>query len=161
MLRRHILNSNNACRVETDTGTDQQMDEWIAWAMEWTTEREGAKRLVIGSNRSGRHRGVIKGGKEAWMEGWKWNWEEEVLRDRDERNLFFNLCNPPDSSQRERAGEKERKRKDGKEKQREKEEAPWQITCQPLWLMLRPEYCWASLCACVYVCVWTPHDTGQ
>lgn len=33
----------------------------------------GGKRLVIGSDRSGRHMGDIRGGKEARTEGWRGN----------------------------------------------------------------------------------------
>lgn len=101
------------------------------------------KRLVIGSDRSGRHRGEIKG------KGMDGEGTERIRyggTGRGRGKTYLSLCNPPDSSQRqlergiERDKHKERgegdksreRRKDRREKEREKEGAPWQITCQPL-----------------------------
>lgn len=46
------------------------------------------KGLVIGSDRSGRHRGEIKGGKEAQMGGWRGDCSDEVWKEGVEKPIF-------------------------------------------------------------------------
>lgn len=72
----------------------------------------GGKRLVIGSDRSGRHRGEIKGGER--RHGWRDGEGTERMRygwmGRGRGGTYLSLRNPPDSSQRQLQSEGERER---------------------------------------------------